>query len=126
MKLLLALLLFCIPSFAGVCDGSLIRLPISVSSGSGNVQIIPLVAARQIVICHISFNGDATSALKITQGTGTNCGSNTADVTGAYQGLAGISRDPTDGPLYLNVGYAACINFGGSTNAGGVVLYALR
>ena len=88
----------------------------SVSSVSGNNQIVALNASGPMVICHISFNASTAVNIKLTTGTGTNCGTGTADLTGLYYNATGLVL-----PAFrIGTGVALCINFSGTVSAGGM------
>lgn len=94
-------------------------------SGSGNTQIIAASGSTTVRICHISFSTTASEDIKITQGTGSNCGSGTADVTGLYKSVLGLALDfsPT-AALRGSASQAICINQSLANATGGVVVYA--
>jgi hypothetical protein len=104
-----------------VCDKS---APISIS-GSGLTQIVAASGTTQVRICHINFSNTGTSNVTIEGGTGSNCGSGTTAVSGAYQSILGIALDftPRDA-LTFAASDAVCLNFGSSVTAGGLVSYA--
>jgi hypothetical protein len=104
-----------------ICDQS---APVSISA-SGETQIIAASSGKTIKICHISFSSTAASNVTIEQGTGTNCGTSTAAVSGAYQNALTFALDfpPRAVPVFSS-GTAACLNFATSVTAGGIVVYA--
>jgi hypothetical protein len=94
-------------------------------TGSGNTQIIAASGATTIRICHISLNSDTSEDIKITRGTGANCGTGTADVTGLYKNVTGFALDFTPQALLKGAASGAiCINQSAVAITGGVVIYA--
>lgn len=93
-------------------------------TAAGNTQIIALSGSTTIRICHLSLGAAAAEDIKVTTGTGANCGTGTADVTGFYRTATSLALDFTTGPLKGAAGGAICINQSGVINAGGVVVYA--
>jgi hypothetical protein len=94
-------------------------------TASGNTQIVPLSGSNQVRICHISFSDTATSNIKLTQGTGVNCGTGTADLTGVYQNVVNLALDfGSSSPLVAGAGNAVCINSSATVTGGGEVIYA--
>lgn len=105
-----------------VCDQS----SVITITGSGLTQIIPATSGKAIHLCSISYSSSGLSNVTIEQGTGTNCGSGTTAVTGAYQNTSTLALDFTPrGTLTFTTGAAACLNFGTSVTSGGVAVYAL-
>lgn len=94
-------------------------------SGSGDTQIIAASGSTTIRICHISFSTTAPEDIKITRGTGSNCGTGTADVTGLYKGSQSLALDfqPT-AALRGAASGAICLNQSASQALGGIVIYA--
>ena len=93
-------------------------------TASGNTEIVALTAMKSIRICHISLSGDSTVNVKLTTGTGSNCGTGTADLTGFYNQAVSIALDFQQGAaLRAPAGNAVCVNLSGASNWGGVVVY---
>ena len=93
-------------------------------SGSGNTRIVTGAASQSIHVCHISFATAAPEDVKLTSGTGTNCGTGGADVTGLYKSLTGLALD-LGGGLITPSGTDLCINQSAAQALGGVVLYTI-
>ena len=93
---------------------------VSVSS-SGLTQIIAAVSGKVITVCHISAGFASGVNFQLEGGTGSNCGSSTAAVTGVYQAVQGIALDV---PFTAPSGDALCINLGSGVTGGGLVVYA--
>jgi hypothetical protein len=108
-----------------VCKG---RANITLS-GAGNTQILAVpsgpAAARRHHICHISFALDTVVDVKLTEGTGVNCATGTADITGLYQNVSALGLDFGGySPLMASRSTAICINLSGAAVGGGVVIFA--
>jgi hypothetical protein len=95
-------------------------------SGSGATQIIALSGTTVIRICHISMSTTATEDIQIEQGTGSNCGTNNAAITGLYKSVQSMALDftPQESLRTTTGGRAVCINQSASQALGGVVIYA--
>ncbi len=94
-------------------------------SGAGNTEIIALSGSTTIRICHLSLATTAAEDIKVTRGTGANCGTATADVTGLYKAVMALALD--FGPQSALRGAASgaiCINQSLASATGGVVIYA--
>lgn len=100
-------------SLAEKCARAILR-PVTVTAATGNVQAIAAISGDRIV-CSLSFNADTQGNIKLTTGTGTNCGTGTADFTGTWQNATGLVLVP----FVLPSGLALCINFSATVNAGG-------
>lgn len=93
-------------------------------TASGNTEIVALTALKSVRICHISLSGDSTVNVKLTTGTGANCGTGTADLTGFYNQAVSIALDfQQAAALRAPAGNAVCVNLSGASNWGGVVVY---
>jgi hypothetical protein len=94
-------------------------------SASGNTEIVALTASTTIRICHVSFTTVAPEDIKFTQGTGTNCGTGTADLSGLYKQVTGLALDFTPtAALRSASGSAICVNQSVAQALGGIVVYA--
>jgi hypothetical protein len=76
-------------------------------------------------ICHISLSTASAEDIKIVYGTGANCVTGPADMTGLYRNVTSIALDfqPT-AALRTIASQAVCVNQSAAVNAGGVVIYA--
>lgn len=96
-------------------------------SGSGDTQIIAASGATVIRICHISFSTTAAEDVKVTRGTGANCATGTADVTGLYKNVSAMALDfGPFAPLTGAASGAICINQSVAQALGGIVMYDQR
>jgi hypothetical protein len=95
-------------------------------SASGNTQIIALSGSTAIRVCHISLAMASTVDLKLVRGTGTNCGTGSADMTGVYKSVGSLALDfpAASGGLRVTAGNALCVNLGSAVTGGGLVVYA--
>jgi hypothetical protein len=92
-------------------------------SSSGLTQIVALTSGKSIKVCHISIGFASGVNFQLESGTGSNCGSSTAAVTGTYQAIAGIALDE---PFILTASQALCGNLGTSVTGGGLITYDLQ
>ncbi len=100
--------------------------PISQTSAS-TVEIIPLVATKSIYITSFDFMSGGTLNATLVYGTGTNCGTGTTALTGAYPLIAqaGISKGNGVGIiLVVPVSNAVCLTASGSSQVSGSISYA--
>lgn len=94
-------------------------------TASGLTQIVALTAAQVIRVCHVSMAGDAAVNVKFSTGTGSNCGTGTADLTGLYYGINTLALDFSNhAALRVPSGQALCVSLSGAANWGGVIVYA--
>ena len=93
-------------------------------SGSGNTQIAAGTSGKQIRVCQISFSTGTAENWKLTQGTGTNCGTSTTDLTGLYISDLAAVLD-TNGTLAAIAGDNVCFNQANAQTLGGTILYVV-
>jgi len=100
--------------------------PISFTAGgAGSTQIVALGTSQVIRVCHVSFAGTVAVNAKLVYGTGANCVTAPADVTGPYQNVLSLALDfGSAGALRTPAGQALCLNVSGAVTVGGVVSYA--
>ena len=55
------------------------------ASTNGKTQLVPAVAGRTTYVCGYTVFAAGTVAVSLTSGTGTNCGTTSANITPAYQ-----------------------------------------
>ena len=104
-----------------VCD---LSAPITVAA-AGSTQVVALVAARSIRVCHVSLSMQAPVDLKLVRGTGANCVVGPADVTGLYSTVLAVSLDFVNGPIVVTAANALCVNLGAAVAGGGLITYAV-
>lgn len=94
-------------------------------SGAGDTQIIALSGSTTIYICHLSFSTTAAEDIKVTRGTGANCATGTANVTGLYKSIQSASLEfGATSPLKGAAAGAICLNQSVAQATGGTVIYA--
>jgi hypothetical protein len=94
-------------------------------TASGITEIIPLSGSTIIRICHISMGAASALDIKLVRGTGANCATGTADVTGLYRSVTSLSLDfGPDAPLLGAAAGAICVSQSAAVNTGGVVVFA--
>jgi hypothetical protein len=95
-------------------------------STMGNVQIIAASGATKIRICKLSLTAAAGVSIQLTQGTGSNCGTGTANLSGLYQNVLAIAEDyrADQSQLTAAASQAVCLNLSGATRTTGTVSYA--
>ena len=105
--------------------GCTLQAPITLTA-SGNTRIINAAGTGTVRICEISFSTTAAENIQITEGTGTNCGTGTANVTGVYQSVQSMVLDPqVTAPITAQTaGDDICLNQSAAQNLGGLVIYA--
>jgi len=104
-----------------VCD---LSAPITVAA-AGSTQVVALVAARSIRVCHVSLSMQAPVGIKLVRGTGANCVVAPADITGVYSTVLALSMDFANGPVIVTAANALCINLDAAVAGGGIVTYAV-
>ena len=97
--------------------------PITFSAASGSLQIVGLVSGQIIRVCHLSISSSAATNFTIQYGTGSNCGSGTNALSGAYNNVTTLALD-LNGTLRTPASQELCINSSASITAGGLVTYA--
>lgn len=99
------------------------------SNSASNVQLIAASGATTIYICSYSLTARGTTDVRLTTGTGTNCGTGTANVTGNYgfsttTGLLGISRGSGLGMIAKGAASGAiCIQLGSAVQVDGDITW---
>ena len=95
-------------------------------AAAGNTRIINAGGTGTVHICEISFSTTAAEDIKITEGTGTNCGTGSADVTGLYKSVQSIVLDPqvTAAISTQTAGDDVCLNQSAAQALGGLVVFA--
>lgn len=110
------------PSASGVASGCTSQAAI-VITGSGNTQIIAASTGLTPVICSVRVAAETATNLKLTRGTGTNCGTGTADITGLYYQVLTLKEGSDASPVLGAQSGAVCINSSAAVNIGGLVMY---
>lgn len=96
---------------------------ISFSAASGSLQLVGLVSGKIIRICHISFAASVASNFTFQYGTGSNCGTGTTSLSGAYNNISYFAFD-FGGTLRTPASQEFCLNSSVAITGGGTVTYA--
>jgi len=93
-------------------------------AGAGTTQIVALSGATQIRICHFSLSLTGATNITLVQGTGANCVTGPANITGAYANILGLALD-LDGRSLVTAaaGQAVCVTNSAAVTGGGFVTY---
>jgi hypothetical protein len=111
--------LYTTPSTACTLSAAIELAPAAVGSN----QIVALTALKSIRVCSISFANSAAADIKLVQGTGANCVTGPANMTGTYRNVLSAAIGTQLDPLTTGVAQALCLNSSAGVNIGGVVLY---
>lgn len=99
--------------------------PITFSAASGSLQVVAASGSTIIRVCHVSIATSVATNITVQYGTGSNCGTGTVSLTGAYNNVQSIALDfGSGGALRAPASQALCINSSVAVTAGGVVSYA--
>lgn len=97
---------------------------------SGNTiataQLVALTAGQRIYVCAVAVNGAGITTAKLVRGTGTNCGTGTADLMGAAKLIDGATFAVGDGVgslMRLPAGEALCWTNSAAIQVSGFVSY---
>lgn len=106
------------------CDSSAV---VTIAAGA-TTEVVALTASKNIRVCSFAITGDtALGTFKFVRGTGSNCGTGTADLSGAFNmGVASnVSLGSGAGELFkTTAGNALCITTTASA-ANGILSYAI-
>ena len=109
---LAALLLVAGLSAAARADDCRYTAAVSVTAGN-TTEIVALTTSQRIRICNIAVSLSATGTMKFVTGTGTNCGTGTADLTSAMTLATGtpLTSNASPGQYLVEapVSQAVCI-----------------
>jgi hypothetical protein len=92
-------------------------------AGIGLQEIIPLTAGQTIRVCGIQFGNSGAADLRLVQGTGVNCATGTANLSGTYRNVLSAVLPYQSNPLTLASGQALCLDSSAAVNIGGMVLF---
>jgi hypothetical protein len=93
-------------------------------TGAGAAQVVALSAGKSIKVCHLSLSAESPVDVQLVEGTGANCVTGPANVTGLYRSVLGMALDFGVSPLTGSASQALCISLGTAVNVGGVLTYA--
>lgn len=94
-------------------------------STMGNTQIIALSGSTVIRVCKLTLTSASSVSIQLTQGTGSNCGTGTANLSFLYQNAVSIAEDYLSDQSLL-IGTAAnalCLNLSGAVRTTGQIWY---
>ncbi len=98
---------------------------ITFSAASGTLEIVALTSTQIIRICHISLSSTVATNVTLVYGTGTNCGTGTTSISGAYQNVTTLALDFRIGAEPRTAASNAfCVTSSVSATVGGMVTYA--
>lgn len=105
------------------CSSNPSRQAISIT-GTGALQIIAASGSLSIKLCKVQLAANAATTIQFSQGTGTNCGTGTANIFGG-SGLPNITNVALDydGGMILSASQAFCISSSVASAISGVVTY---
>ncbi len=89
----------------------------------GNQEIVALTALKSIRVCNISIANSGAADVKLVQGTGVNCVTGPANVTGTFYNVLSASLGSQLDPFSTGVAQALCLYSSAAVNIGGIVLY---
>ena len=96
------------------------------SASAGPTQIIAGVAGQSVRICSVNISSGTAEAIDLQQGTGTNCGTGNAQLTGLFH----IGANGAAAMNYPNVGLvttpsrAVCLHLSGANQTDGTITYS--
>ena len=94
-------------------------------AGAGTTQIVALSGATQIRVCHFSLGMAGATNITLVQGTGANCATGPADITGAYQSILDLALDFEGRSIVTaGAGQALCVTNSAAVAGGGFVTYS--
>jgi hypothetical protein len=93
---------------------------------AGTTQIVAAPSGGSIRICHLSFAGPATANIQFVSGTGANCGTGTANISGLYQNVSTLAFNlGIQSPITVPAGQGFCISSSNTTAFGGLIVYTV-
>lgn len=108
-----------------VCD-SVVK--ISQAALNGAAEIVSATAGKKIYVCGYSITSTAAAGISWVEGTGTNCGTGQAAVTGVQQLAAkaqvGVGPAPYAMPFTATAADALCIKTDAASDTMGVLWYS--
>jgi hypothetical protein len=94
-------------------------------STMGNTQIIAASGATRVKICKMTLTTAAGVSIQLTQGTGLNCVTGNANLSGLYQNASTVAEDfvADQSALSSATSQAVCLNLGAATRTTGQIQY---
>lgn len=98
---------------------------ITFTAASGSLEIVSLTASQVIRICHVSLSSSAATNITLQYGTGSNCGTGTTAISGAYNNVVTLAINfmPEAAPRTA-ASNAFCVVSSATATIGGMVVYA--
>ena len=93
------------------------------SSVAGTTQLVPLATGKAIYICGYDISAAAGSTLQLVYGTGSNCGTGTANVTPAFTPTNTNDSSPFFRGLLVPLSNALCLTQTGAVAVQALVFY---
>ncbi len=121
------------PVLAASWNGSLIQIPVVCDqnaavnlSGSGNTEIVALSGSKITRVCKVEFATTDAQDVKLTYGTGSNCGTGTTDLSPLFKNAISGVIPPIGNflPPTVPSGKALCFNQSVAQATGVWVFYA--
>ena len=81
-------------------------------TGAGNTQIVAASGATTVTICGLILTSATAISAKLTYGTGANCVTGPADLTGTYQALTALVLNFPASSIATPASQAVCLNLG--------------
>ena len=119
-------------------DGSIIIVPSAASScplhafvnlsGSGDTQVIAATGGKAVVVCVVAFSSTATEDVKLTYGTGSNCGTGNTDLSSLWKTVqSGVLQLPSNVTGWTTTAsQAVCVNQSAAQANGVDMFYRLQ
>jgi hypothetical protein len=92
--------------------------------GIGTTQVVAAVGGQRIRVCNVSLTLSSSSTLTFIEGTGANCVTGPANLSGAYLSVLGLSLFNPLSPLIGSASQALCITLGSAVTGGGTIIYS--
>lgn len=96
------------------------------TASAATAELVALTANQRISVCGMVLTGGGATTFKLVRGTGTNCGTGTADVTAAFE-LGDNTSVPIGGAVgaweTLAAGQALCGTNSAAVQVSGIVFY---
>lgn len=105
------------------CDAS---VAVSMSTVT-TTQMVALTAGQRVHVCGFALSGGGATTAKFVRGTGTNCGTGTADVTAPFEFAdnTALAYGGGAGTIFrLPIGEALCVTNSAIVQLSGVITYA--
>lgn len=96
------------------------------TAAAGPTQIIAAGLGQTVRICSLSVSSGTAEAIDFQQGTGANCGTSNAQLTGLYHAAVNtpVTQNFPGGGLISLPGSAVCIHLSGANQTDGMITYS--